>query len=326
MKNYTNHISEDLLVKYMLDETTETESIEVENWLAQDKANEHYYGQFKLIWEHSKKLENRSAVDENAAWERFQQRIEKKESKVVRMTSFYNQWLKIASVVLLIAGGGWLVYRHSEQNVSQQLATVTAKENILSDTLSDGSVVTLNRLASISYSKKFSGNARVVKLQGEAFFNVTPDKNKPFIIEAGDVTIKVVGTSFNVKTSAEGTEVIVETGIVEVTKDHNTVTLLPHEKAVTQKNSQEPLKQNNKDELYNYYRTKEFTCNSTPLYRLVEVLNEAYGAHIVIGNKDITNLPLTTTFHNEPLDKILTVVSESFDIQIEKHGEEIILR
>ena len=68
-----------------------------------------------------------------------------------------------------------------------------------------------------------------VSLKGEAFFNVTPNKKKPFIISVNDVQITVVGTSFNVKTINGNTEVVVETGIVKVTRAGKTVELKANE-------------------------------------------------------------------------------------------------
>ena len=59
------------------------------------------------------------------------------------------------------------------------------------------------------------------------------------------------------------------------------------------------------DKLYNYYRTKQFVCDDTPLWKLVEVVNEAYNSNILIGDPAIRNLTITTTFDNESLDQVL---------------------
>src|SRR6185295_8602769 len=72
-------------------------------------------------------------------------------------------------------------------------------QNVLVDTLSDGSVITLNKRSTITYPSKFKGNTRAIALKGEAFFNVAPDQKKPFIISVNDEQETVVGTSFNIK-------------------------------------------------------------------------------------------------------------------------------
>jgi ferric-dicitrate binding protein FerR (iron transport regulator) len=67
-------------------------------------------------------------------------------------------------------------------------------------------------------------------------------------------------------------------------------------------------------------------CSATPLWRLVDVLNEAYGVNIIIGNPRLKNLELTTTFRNEPIENILAVVSETLNIHVERKGIDIILK
>jgi ferric-dicitrate binding protein FerR (iron transport regulator) len=80
------------------------------------------------------------------------------------------------------------------------------------------------------------------------------------------------------------------------------------------------------DRLYNYYRSKEFVCDDTPLWKLVEVLNEAYGANIIIENKELRGLKLNTTFNNESLDRILEVIATTFDITVTPEKDRIILK
>ena len=85
------------------------------------------------------------------------------------------------------------------------------------------------------------------------------------------------------------------------------------------------VKEKTTDVLYNYYRTKEFVCDNTPLWKLIDAINEAYHADIVIEDSRLKNLPLTTTFHEESLEEILKVISETFNIKMERRGGQIIL-
>lgn len=104
------------------------------------------------------------------------------------------------------------------------------------------------------------------------------------------------------------------------------VSLRQDEKVYVQQGDTALTKQEVEDKLYNYYRSKEFVCVETPLWKLVQVLNEAYNANIVIENKTIRSLPITTTFNNEPLDNILDVVSATFSITVEKKEDRIVLK
>jgi transmembrane sensor len=287
----------------------------VKQWLTDD-ANLAYFNQLKKIWDDSRQLALTSTVNENRAWQKFQQRIRPGK---VRRTS----WMRMAASIAIIMGIGLLAYWIYNDRVKE--VTVVAQQAVLNDTLSDGSVVTVNKGSSISYQSKFKGDTRRVALKGEAFFNVTPNKKKPFVISVNDVQITVVGTSFNVKTTNGNTEVVVETGIVKVTRAGKTVELKANEETTVYAKDSLLTKEKVSDQLYKYYRTKEFVCDDTPLWKLVEVINEAYNSHIVIGNPALKNMSITTTFNNESLEQVLNVISITFNIKIIKEGDTIIL-
>jgi len=319
-----SHIDDDLLVKHLLGETTAGEQAGVEAWMNENAANRKYYEQFKLIWDSSKQLAARSTVDEHAAWMRFQQRVaaaQRPANKTIPLRGSLN-WMRVAAVLILLVGGLWMANYLSGTTT----ATLQANNEVITETLPDGTTVTLNKGAVLKYNSRMRGDTRKVTLTGEAFFDVAPDKNKPFVITAGDADIKVVGTSFNVKTTHQKTEVIVETGIVEVRKEQNAVTLRPNEKATVLESSDAPVKGEVEDVLYNYYRTKELVCKNTPLWRLADVLNDAYNVNITIGDARVKDMQLTTTFKNESLDSILDIISRTLNVRVERNGKNIVIR
>lgn len=310
----------------MLGVTSAGEKDAVEAWMAEGPEHQQYYEHFRLIWEESKKLAAVSTVSEEDAWMRFQQRVgtneNKQEGARIIKTDFSN-WrrnLSIAAtlIILLGAAGFWFISQRQPQHV------IYSSNAVRLDTLPDGSFVTLNKQSSLSYAA--GGKERHVKLEGEAFFNVAQDPGKPFVIRVNDVTVKVLGTSFNVKSANGKTEVIVETGAVEVTKQHNSVQLKQNEKAVVSDDQAAPVKQENTDELYNYYRTETFVCNNTPLWKLVNKLNEAYGVNIVIANSAKRDLPINVTFRNSSLDSTLKIIGLTYDITVEQQGTNITLK
>lgn len=321
-----DHITDELLVKYMLGEASEDEQRLVEAWIKSNAANKKQYEAFKEIWEESKKLAAVTTVDEDAAWQRFKGRINAPKQTAIVKTMKPLNWLRIAALFIVIVGAGYFGYRFfSEQQVKNMV--VVSHQSTLIDTLPDGSVVTLNKNSSVDYPSKFKGDTRTVALKGEAFFNVTPNKQKPFIIHVNDVTIRVVGTSFNVRSINGVTEVIVETGIVQVSRKNKMVELKPKEKLKISGQDSAMVKAAEPEKLYNYYRSKQFVCDGTPLWKLVEVLNEAYDTTIVIDNPRLRNHSLNTTFENESLDRILEIIQETFnDFKLIKEKDRIILR
>lgn len=325
LKENFYHIDDELLVKYLLGESTQDEDTKVEQWISADGVNRKYYEDFKTIWDESKQISYSSNIDEELSWQRFHNRIQSVSADKVRVRSNAFSWLKIAAVFVIIAGAALLGYKIFSNTEVKNLA-VQSRGKVIVDTLPDGSVVTLNKNSSISYPEEFKKDTRTIALTGEAFFQVIPDKTKPFIIHVNDVTVRVVGTSFNIKSIDGNTEVIVESGIVQVMKNRREIELHPEEKTFIKKYDSVLVRENETSSLYNYYRTKEFECDNTPLWELIEVLNEAYNANIIIDRKELRNLPITTTFNNEPLDNILEVIRQTFNISVTKTGSRVILK
>jgi ferric-dicitrate binding protein FerR (iron transport regulator) len=233
--------------------------------------------------------------------------------------------MRVAAAAIIVIGIGLISYILINKSQPKELI-VQSLENVMKETLPDGSVATLNKKSSLTYPSRFKGNKRAVILKGEAFFNVTPDKEKPFVIQANNVEITVVGTSFNVKTEGASTEVVVETGIVRVTKEGKTIELRPGERTNVSAESGPPVKEQVTDKLYNYYRTREFVCDDTPLWKLIEVVNEAYDVNIVIARNELRNQTINVPFHNESLDQVLKVISLTLNITVEKKEDRIILK
>lgn len=310
----------------MLGQASAEEQLAVGQWMAASSDNEKYFQHFKLIWEQSHTLASPVATDENEAWTRFQQRVNRPETPVVELTATRKPWLRIAAAVAVIVVAGTIAFLMMNKPAAHQLELVAANSPV-TDTLPDGSIITLNKNSRIQYASNFETN-RNITLEGEAFFNVATDPSHPFVLKTGEVQVRVLGTSFNVKSDQQQVEVIVETGAVEVNKKAETVQLKQNEKAVLTKNSSAIVKASNKDELYNYYRTQTFVCNDTPLWQLAEIFSNAYGVKIEITNTAIRNEEITSVFVYSNLEENLDLLQETYHgkITVEKKGDTYILK
>jgi transmembrane sensor len=224
MSNNNTHMDDDLLVKYLAGETAPAETAQVKDWLSAAEDNRLYFEQFKKIWDGSLDVAGKPRADEDAAFTRLQNRIKStppatQPQAVVKPMRRYN-WLVAAAVAAVFTAVGYFASNYLGRVT---LVNLQSNNSVRIDTLPDGSVVTLNAASKLSYTDKFNGDTRPVTLLGEAFFKITPNKAKPFIINVNGVTVKVVGTSFNVKSRNGKTEVIVETGIVNVSRDKNNI-------------------------------------------------------------------------------------------------------
>ncbi len=320
-------MNDDLLVKYLAGEADREEEEAIFAWISERAGNERYFRHFKMIWEESEALALHSNTDENAAWERFRDRVSARGS-IASHARPLTYWIRIAALIFLICATGGIALSVYLGQHPVELVQVQSHGNALSDTLPDGSVVIMNRNSKITYPSRFAKTERNIQMDGEAFFKVAPDKKHPFIIKVDNVTVTVVGTSFNIKSRYGKTEVIVETGIVQVVKHNDRVELKAGEKVIAgQKGSLE--KGMNTSRLYHSYADRKFICRDTPLQELIAAVNDVYGADIVIANRDLASLSITNTFSNDPLDRILLVITETFkdhNIKIEREGNKIILK
>lgn len=324
-QNYP-HINDDLLVKYLVGETDADESAAVKNWLAADRDNQKYYNDFKKIWDESLQLAASTTVDENAAWQRMQNRIHRTSADIpVRKigNKRFGNWMQIAASFFIIGLIGCAAYVLMGDRVTN--IEVQATNSTLTNTLPDGTVVTLNKNSLISYTSEFEGKTRPVTLKGEAFFEVAHNKQKPFIVSIDDVKIRVVGTSFNVKDKNGKITIEVETGIVKVTKESETIELRKGEKVIIKNQEPQLIKELSRGKLYNYYRNNELVCDHTPLQELVDALNEIYDVNIIIKDPELQKKEINTTFINEPLSQVLNVISTTFRVKVARKNNQIII-
>ena len=148
-------------------------------------------------------------------------------------TKAYRIWLAAASLMIVFLTSGWLAT--ALRPAPEMLIRNNAWEKVENLTLADGTQLTLNRGAQLIYPEKFAGRTREIFLSGEAYFDVAHDKKHPFIVRAGDLKIKVLGTKFNLKSYAEDSEVevtLVEGSVEMETKlggDDRIVRLRPGE-------------------------------------------------------------------------------------------------
>ena len=146
-------------------------------------------------------------------------------------------------------------------------------------TLSDGTNVWLNACSEMTYPASFSEDIRRVSLKGEAYFDVAPDKAHPFIVQTPHTSIRVTGTSFNVRAYAdeevESTTLI--SGAIEISSENEDYELIPNQHFVYDKNSRESTVSNVNTELYTSWESGSFIFMNVPLENVMSYLSKWYG-------------------------------------------------
>jgi transmembrane sensor len=266
-------------------------------------------------------------IDIDKAWMKVSNKIttvaEEKERITVR--PLLPLFLRVAASVIIVFGLGWAGFRMvAAEKVT--IATADSEKNI-NISLPDGSRVWLNRNSSLTYPSKFSHGDRKVTLTGEAFFDITRDESKPFIIDAGKAKVKVLGTSFNVITNNGNNEVevLVASGSVLVTSNNGekSVTLKPG--FVGKVSDSKSTSEFNSNTNYMSWNTEKLSYNGQTLRTVFEDLRRAYGIDIKANDPAIYNYTLTTIFDGQPHDTIIKVICTTFNLNYVKDDESYLL-
>jgi len=332
MQNQNAHTDhEALIVKYLAGEANPAEKAELEKWLAADSANRVTFQSFQNAWDSVEPAKARQKLDMDAEWARLDQAISGAEQsgKVVEMQSQakgsgLSGYLRIAAILLLLCLSGAAIYFYTQY----QWQSIVAGNEITEEVLPDGSKVALNRNSELRYSRHFGKDERAVALSGEAFFEVTRDEAKPFVVDAGEIAVKVLGTSFYVNNRAGGQniEVIVRSGKVQVAQqgpEAAAVMLEAGDKALFSKATGRLQKSLNEDANYLAWKTRRLIFKGVPLEVIAKEVGHVYGREIQVKSEAIRHCPVTVTFEGQTLPEVLNVLEATLDVKIEESGTQI---
>jgi ferric-dicitrate binding protein FerR (iron transport regulator) len=333
MKN-TENIPDELIFKVLNNETSESENMIFQDWINHSPQNQKIFLQIEQLWKKSKGVGDYYNINQEYAWDIIRKKITKKPRQVILQSV-----LKIAAVVAIayLLGGFtmYLIQPKPQQGISES-KEISVKAPLGSKTeieLSDGTKVWLNSGSEVRYPTIFDRTKRDIYLTGEAFFDVEKNKEAPFFVHTDDVEIKVLGTSFNVKSYPE--EDLVETTLVEGVINMNkkgssqVLQLKPKEKATFIKNIEKLpgeerfiVTENIDTELYSSWKSGKLVFKREKFGDLMVKLERWYNVHITVGNKKLHEERITGAFENESIEQALEAlkISVPFSYKISKNN------
>jgi ferric-dicitrate binding protein FerR (iron transport regulator) len=246
----------------------------------------------------------------------------KRQKPFQKFIRIYMRAAAILLLPLLIAAGlvySYLGNRGKSTTDRQVISTIYAPLGArISFNLPDGTTGMLNSGSHLSYSLPFTSN-RQVKLDGEAWLEVSPDKDHPFEISTGNSTVKVLGTSFNVSAyPAENyVEVVLQQGKVEFqdNKGGEKVTMIPSERLVFQNGNiskvvTDPAK-------YNAWTEGKLVFRGDPMAEVARRIERWYNVRIKIADKELEKYSFRATFQDDNLEDVLRFISMTSPIRYE---------
>jgi transmembrane sensor len=321
VKELENHI-ESIITRKISGEISADEQQVLDNWLAESTENERYFQNLRKIYSHAgnSKDEAIPAIDINQEWQQFKSSVQPE----VKKDTYQSSWIRVAASVLVIGVLGYFIWFTAFQSKD---ITVLADHSGQLVTLPDNSVVTLNKEASITYPREFSDGNRTVIMKGEAFFEVTRDESKPFIVNLGLSNVEVLGTSFNINAEENNDkiEVVVNTGKVrfETTTGDESVILTKGEKGTLMKNMNMISKVDNNDINFMAWKTRKIVFNDVDLDLVIQTVNKLYDSHISFSTDVGKNCKVTVSFDNQSIEAILSVLELTLDLEYKKTGDNI---
>ncbi len=297
-----------------------------------------------------------SAVDPDqlaAIWQGLRNKVDQEAyepaqvGRVVRFNPFWGRWAAAACIVLVLSIGWWSI-NHQEPGQSTRTAPalVTAEgESLREQTnntteailikLSDGSTVQLQPNSRLSYPERFAAARREVSLIGDAFFQVTRNPARPFLVYAGGTVTKVVGTSFRVQAFEQDktVSVVVRTGRVSVfsrrdfdrqrqqaTAKGIGVLLTPNQRAIFTRENEQLAKDliEAPVPLPSTPLHQELVFDDRPVSEVLTTLENQYGLDIIFDAGTLSHCPITTTLSSneglyQRLDRICRAIGATYE-------------
>lgn len=296
----------------------ETEE-KVQKWIIKEKDLEEKEKAAFCYWQ---ELPATADSDTYSALKRVNRRIGHQKT-----IPLHRRMARIAAVLipLFIIAGGYVYYQSAGNEWIETSVAYGEKKHFL---LPDGSEIWLNAGSTVEYPKTFTDNRRLVRLDGEAYFSVKKDASKPFIVETSQITVKVLGTKFNVKAYADDAIVTatLTSGKVEVTPpSHSPQILKPNEQLTYDKNTSDIIITEIPTADTDSWVNGKLIFSNASFAEILHTLERRYNVAINIA---AINVPPSKQYtirflKNENLEEILNVLKEMIDFDYLKQGDRI---
>lgn len=306
-----------LLIRFLTHNCSAEDLRQIDEWIAADEANGEWLFQMEQIWSLKDELRFSDEQEINRAFNRFisGNNVDTVPKTIIRILLKWTKYAAAVAIIILLSVNLHVLLTE-ETEAGMNLVEVPKAEQVTL-TLSDGTKVWLNADTKFSYPSRF-GDKREVTIDGEGYFDVSENKDKPFIVKGDLFNITVLGTEFNVRSyKDEDTDISLKKGRISVnTSDVNdqfTFDFTDESRLVRDKNNQFVIAENREkillkpnDHLHistngkvslqqmdmsniDSWRKGEIAFVAQPLSVIVKTLERKYDVHIVLSDRSLEN-------------------------------------
>tara|TARA_R110002096_G_scaffold132768_3_gene283311 strand:- start:103806 stop:104771 length:966 start_codon:yes stop_codon:yes gene_type:complete len=299
-----------LILKSFDGSLNEEEKAKLDLWLKEDIAHQSQFEELEKIWTCSKEIKPIPELNIDQEWNKFKNRhFSKEKPKLINL--FASKALKYAAVFIVLIFSASLYFFTSTNYKTQEF-----RKTIY---LADGSRVELNAHSELKVSRSFNWFNRSMALKGEAYFEVEPNPEKPFIIHSERAHIEVLGTSFNFNSELEKPMVSVTSGKVAFwgNSKEQAIYLEKGEEGILEKGK---LKQGEiEDPNFLAWHSGVFNFKNENLENALQQLSTYYQVEFILEDQEkLANCNITSQFNKNSLEEVFNEFEILMNFKIEK--------
>ncbi|MBC8321314.1 MAG: FecR domain-containing protein [Bacteroidetes bacterium] len=328
------------LVSYITGNCSKKERELVELWLGTSNENMLLFNEFKMVWDASAPQNASCLIDIDKSWNNFKKQAFFTEETLEENTDVSKGFSlkkviyyasRVAAMIVILFGLYFLF--DNVKSVETHSYTAATAQLDSPFVLPDGSNIIMNKDAKIDYPDRFSSDIRYVDFTGEAFFDIVSNPQKPMVIAADNVRVKVLGTSFNLCNCINNDEITVylESGkilfySVDITDGRmlEQIILYPGQKGVYNKNTGLITKHQITDNNHTAWKTGALEFIKAPLPDVIKILEQTYRIKIT-SHISLDNYLLTARFNNETPESIFESLQIIYGFNYEINSESILI-
>ncbi len=314
---------DDLIRKYVNGMLSEKEYSKLLSLINMKPENYNYFKNYIKTWE----PEINILTDKN--WRSLNYKLSSLPNNITssKKQKLIHSISKVAAILILglILGAviSYLGINNKFQHNSIVFEAPRGEKSII--TLSDGTKVWLNGGSTIELNRSFNFNSREINLKGEAYFEVIKNKNNPFKVFTEDVTIKVLGTKFNVSAYSddEYVKAVVKQGLVQVASENSSKLLKSNQQASYNKNTKKMDLDNVDAETLIAWKNNMLIFENEHYLKVFKKLENWYGVDITVKSEAGLNPFYTMTIKTETLTELLKLINIISPIEYKINGDKV---
>ena len=309
-------MNQDLLHKYFKGETSVDEEKRILNWVDESEENR-------------KTLQKERMLFDIALFTDSKRKMREKAGAGARIIPMLRWSARIAAAVIVAVSCGFLINEYRYDKLAQlQTVTVPAGQRA-QITLADGTKVWLNKNTTLKYPHEFAGKGRKVYLEGEGYFEVMRNPEKPFVVQSEVMQVRVLGTVFNLKSDKAKMSAVATLlkGEVEVKGNHGEgmIILAPGQKAELNGMTRRLVVKQVDTGIENWHNN-EFVFEKADLYTIARTLENSYGVRVILApNIDVSKTYSGTLKKKESVGAVLNLIKNAIPLEYKIVGNSVFL-